>query len=41
LNFESAVWAARKGLELVPRRDLPTLAMSVSTRTANAGDSSP
>lgn len=29
LYFESAVWAARAGLEVVPRRDIRTLAMSV------------
>lgn len=29
LYFESAVWAARQGLEVVPRRDIRTLAMSV------------
>lgn len=29
LYFESAVWAAREGLEVLPRRDIRTLAMSV------------
>ncbi|MCC5872389.1 MAG: ABC transporter substrate-binding protein [Gammaproteobacteria bacterium] len=29
LYFESAVWAARTGLEVLPRRDIRTLAMSV------------
>jgi peptide/nickel transport system substrate-binding protein len=37
LYFESAVWAARAGLEVVPRRDLRTLAMYVRTVEQTAG----
>lgn len=38
LYFESAVWAARAGLTVIPRRDLRTLAMSVlPTPAATAG----
>jgi peptide/nickel transport system substrate-binding protein len=38
LYFESAVWAARKGLHVVPRRDLRTLAVSVSLVNQGAGE---
>lgn len=39
LYFESAVWAAREGLHVVPRRDLRTLAMSVRlARPTSGGD---
>ncbi len=37
LYFESATWAARSGLEVVPRRDLRTLAMYIRTVEQHAG----
>jgi peptide/nickel transport system substrate-binding protein len=41
LYFESAVWAARAGLEVIPRRDLRTLAMYVRRVGTRAGGEGP